>query len=852
MNEDERNMILKRSDSGESILGILDILEQYDIKISHSSAITLLMKGISIQELLTKEGKSLPGVPASVRRAVLILQSVMSDGEILEHCRMKTLYHLLLPKTWMTLTDLNLLKNAKVKYSDLEGMTLPMFEKVLDGDRRPDAYHRIMNAYREFEGRKKMDAISMVATTVEVKEEDSLPITEVRRKITRKGLERTFRETVYDRLEDTFSLEDAKKETGEGAAELLELLEELCHADLIVRTEDGQYKKRIRTLRAILSSMGPEAGLLRDRLEEGLTLQEISKKHGIEAREVQIRLRQSHNKIPVTHVKEARRYLQRFERFDIPEYVFMKVFDEPASIHRFLSVRVQPGTEDIKGLYGRLNERQRQAFLKYLSLIVTRDGEVMQVTRANVFEHVLWSHADEAARTMEEWKVVYDQYVEETYKIGMAVRLKAEARKLATIATQSESVIPSSGKRFRYYDRSRLTQRRLQRLRGLLRIEPGFYGTNHLFRLEPSLMEELDCQDPDELQYVIRRYVEAANIAVVKQSEIVIGLMDKAEWLKKLIRQHAPIGMKDFQSLVEERFGLSGASVRQSIRRDLPDYLSPDGTLGQSMSLLTKKEATWFSRRLTKEIYTYEELEEAFPHIEQFSSRYLNAGALEKVGFINQGGLVLRAAHGNAESYFESILSREELFTIPDSPVYKSSSFKRIVKRMEDKHDLFRFDASTYISIARLRKVGVNKGMIKTLIKQMLEIVKRSGEDYFTFSSIQTDLDSPIVELGMEDIFFEELIRTQKRVGSIRTARGDLFYIGRDKRRIGRFLLDLLPESGGIDIDMMREEILKKFRLNLDRTTIITNIRGKGGYFSTDTEMLYKHKEGFLDSIFES
>ncbi len=281
MNEDERNMILKRSDRGEGILGILDILEQYDIKIDYSNAIELLMKEISIQQLLTKEGKSLPGVPPSVRRAILILQSVMSDEEILNHCRMKTLYHLLLPETGMTLSDLNLLKNAKLKYSDLEGMTLPMFEKVLDGDRRPDAYNRIMDAYCELEGEEKLDAVSMVATTVEVKEEDYLPITEVRRKITRKGLERTFREVVYDRLEDTFSLERVMKETGEGAAELLELLEEMCHEDLIVRTDDGQYKKRIRTLRAILSSMGPETELLRDRLEEGLTLQEISRKHGI-------------------------------------------------------------------------------------------------------------------------------------------------------------------------------------------------------------------------------------------------------------------------------------------------------------------------------------------------------------------------------------------------------------------------------------------------------------------------------------------------------------------------------------------------------------------------------------------
>ncbi len=94
-------------------------------------------------------------------------------------------------------------------------------------------------------------------------------------------------------------------------------------------------------------------------------------------------------------------------------------------------------------------------------------------------------------------------------------------------------------------------------------------------------------------------------MTIVRQSEVAIGTMEKSQWLKKMIRQYSPIRLDDFQKVIEGRFGIPPATVRQVIRRELPDYLSPDGTLGQSMSLLTKREATWFSRRLTREIYTY-------------------------------------------------------------------------------------------------------------------------------------------------------------------------------------------------------------------------------------------------------
>lgn len=682
--------------------------------------------------------------------------------------------------------------------------------------------------------------------------EKSIVDTGVRRKIMRKGLEHAFREMVYDRLNDEFSLEDVSREADVGLSESSSLLGQPSLSNLLIPLDDGNYKKKIRTIQSALSSEAESPELIRDKLERGLTIQETAERNGLETRDVQRRQRQDLGRIPLSHVKEARRYLQRFERFSIPENVFVEVFEESAAVHRFLSLKAKAGTEDFKDIHGRLNDRQRRLLRKSLSLVQTPGGDVLPVTRIGVLEYILWLHADEGARPIEEWEQLYNQYIEESYKAEVTEKLRTDSKKLFSLASRSESIILSAGKHLRFYDQSRLTKKRLQRLRGLLRIEPGFYGINRLHSLSPSLMDEMDCRDPMELQYILGRYIEMTNMTIVRQAEVAIGTMEKSQWLKKMIRQYSPIRLDDFQKVIEGRFGIPPATVRQVIRRELPDYLSPDGTLGQSMSLLTKREATWFSRRLTREIYTYEELEDEFAHIPEFSSRYLNGGALEKVGFTNQGGLVLRTTHSSVESYFQSILKREELFTVPDAPVFKTSAFRSVVKRMEGRYDLFRFDSTTYISIAGLRKAGINKGMIRELVKSMIRIAKLSKENYFTISSIREELDSPIIELGMEDVFFEGLLHTQNRVGSVRTGRGDIFYIGQDKRTLGRLLIDLLPVRGGIDVDTMSEHILEVLRINFDRNSIITNVRGRGGYFSPETGMLYKDKEVFLDSIYGS
>lgn len=65
-------------------------------------------------------------------------------------------------------------------------------------------------------------------------------------------------------------------------------------------------------------------------------------------------------------------------------------------------------------------------------------------------------------------------------------------------------------------------------------------------------------------------------------------------------------------------------------------------------------------------------------------------------------------------------------------------------------------------------------------------------------------------------------------------------------------MLELLPETDGIDVNTIREEILETYHLEFDRNVIVSNVRGRGGYFSPDTGKLYRSKELFLNSIFKS
>ncbi|WP_214751496.1 hypothetical protein [Exiguobacterium sp. s40] len=517
-------------DPGQGIFGILDLLERFDVEVAPADAVSLLKKGIFIDDLLSKKGKSLPGVPATVRRALIVLQSVMGDKEIKDMCKTRTLYHLLLPETGLLVSDIELMRDAGLTYKDLEGLDLESFQAATGGGRRPGAYERVMRAYDTFEGRKPApisvsENVLDDARTEDKIEDKTRATTVIARKIDRKGLVHTFYQTIYDRLDDVFSTEDVMSEIDRSGPEVSVLLEEMSRSAILSPTQDGFFKKRTRMLKSILSSELPHMDLLRERLEQGLTPHEIARLRGLKPRFVMRQLREILDTIPVTSVKEGKRYLKRFVRFDIPEDIFVEVFAEPPMVHRFLSSKVRMGTDDVMGLYNRLDDAQRHRFRSYLSVIVGRDGSISPATKTSVFEHVLWLHADDTARPIEEWKDIYDRYILEEFDVITVDRLRADVRSLSAIGSRSDVIIPSAGRRLRFHDTSVLTQRRLQRLRGLIRLEPGFYSTEHIFGLSPDLMDELDCRDHEELHYIIRKHVEMTNVTPGRQPEIAIGTM---------------------------------------------------------------------------------------------------------------------------------------------------------------------------------------------------------------------------------------------------------------------------------------------------------------------------------------
>lgn len=669
------------------------------------------------------------------------------------------------------------------------------------------------------------------------------------RRIARKGVEHVFYENVYDELGDVFSLEEVATLLETEKDDVADLLERSSRHGF-VRPDGENFKKRTRTLSSLLSSDDiPESELVRAKLETGLDDLVLAERRGLPLRTFKKKLKRALAMMPVTHVSDARRYLNRFKSYAFTEELFMAVFAEDARMYRFLSLKVRSDQRDVRGMYARLNEVQRARFRRHLSVFVNRVGNLEEATMTGVFEHVCWMNAGQAHMSIDGLKTLYDAFLDEQFDEWTAERLKADERKLASIASRSCRIL-SSDNRYRFYDASVLTKRNLQRLRGLLRLEPGFYSTEHIFGLDPSLMEDLDCITHEELHQIIRHHVTVKNVTMGRLPEIAIGVDDKSVWLKRLVRRHGPMEISDFLEILHASFGLSPRSVRRTLKDALPELVSPDGMIGVTMSGATKREIDWFSRRLTRDIYTLEELEGMFREVKDFKARFMNPVSLERCGFTLRGGLVLRSHHDSADSYFKKLLVASDFFIVPDEPAFKTATFKRAVKDLEDRHDIFRFDERQYIHLTRLRKAGVNKGVVRGFIKEVIEHVKRQQWEYFTVPMIHHQVESSLWELGLEDIFFEGLLHSHPKIGAIRTGSGDIFYLGKGPRSLGGLFIEHLPKDGGMEPLELREDIETSLHLLFDESAIVSAIRDRGGHFSPETGKLYQDKQTFLDSIY--
>ena len=103
-------------------------------------------------------------------------------------------------------------------------------------------------------------------------------------------------------------------------------------------------------------------------------------------------------------------------------------------------------------------------------------------------------------------------------------------------------------------------------------------------------------------------------------------------------------------------------------------------------------------------------------------------------------------------------------------------------------------------------------------------------------------------ELGMEDIFYEELIRTIPQIKYIKTKTPIFYYRGKSNQI--RFLEYIIKEVESIDVDDLNYYLKEIYGLELD-TYMLENTTYKGEiYYSQILNKFYVNKEKYYEEVY--
>lgn len=835
-------------DLQNSFLGLIDVAEKEGYRFTFHTAVQLIRQGLTPDDFLMGDEETLIKFREPVKITLGELVELYGPERFYELCSRRTFYHLIFLGMGVNESLPRLLGSRGFDYISFKDVDYDTFKEMTGGRNRLTTYQKLMGAYRAFEG--EMGASfessgSSVAHLGPVRVEVSDKIGKREMNV----LEREFVSNCYDSLPKKFTVEELKGRLGVDERRLSVILKRAEEKGLL-KVDGHDVEKLRRAFKDIMSSEYiPNKELVSMRFEEGLSLQEMANRLDVSKQRVSQKLKTTLEWIPISHVKEAKRYLRRFRRFAMTEEAFVTIFEESPAIFRLLDAKAKSGTNDMLEMYTRLNEEQRRNFEQYFSVFPI-DDRLVPFSKKSILESVVFENARDHALRIEEVAVLYQQYIDDFFPEETAIGLRVDERSLMGLASRSEHIIGSNGLRVRYHSPDVCTEDRLERVRRLLNLEPGIYHARFIYDLDRELMQELDCQDAYELHNLIKNKIDHPHVIMGRMPELAINVEDKKTWLRHLIGEHSPMPLEEFLGYLEGNFGLHVPSMRSLIQTDFAHHLTPDNILITETPSISLAEGEWLSSVLVEDIYTFDQLLDAFPDKPELYDKFLNKAVLSTVGYVIRGGFIVRQEFGSGESYFRSKIRAQDLYRIEYTPASRTQTYFKVLKDLETNLEIFRFDEDHYISLGRMERSGITKQEIEVEIVKLVRFASGLGEEYFTLPQIQEKIDSPLFNLGMENVFYERLIRLQDGVNFIPTIGGDIFYFAKEKRAIGQFYLEHMPSEDGLDVHFLMAELEERYQISLNRAKLIESIKERGGHFSPETGKVYRNKDTFLSSIY--
>ncbi|WP_410503347.1 hypothetical protein RIF24_16535 (plasmid) [Exiguobacterium acetylicum] len=857
--------------SVKHIDGRLLCLADFAVEKGHNVSFRLLARmmesGVTLEAINRRKVQKEIWPNQTIRKSIKALLADLNPQEIASLDDMTSLYHLVLAEGGMSEYIVkNILIPSRIRFKDLGGMSYETFKRLTGGVERSSVYKRVMSAYESYVGHERRVGDSKVVESSGRNvppdcpgenhgEKREIPLMgHVGKTGDRIDLKTIVRRLifVYDQMEEEDSYRSWYDAAGMTAKEVMRGLRRLEKLKYI-SISDFEVIKRFRSLDEFMETMEEGQGklFLKKRLS-GMSAADIAKEQGKSRQRISQVLDEVLAKIPVTHIKEARRTIDIFREYAVDQEFFTEVLLEKKETFHLLKLKCKKeqtrdgGNKSKVDCLNQLLPDQRIRFLHAESLFEDENGDVVKMTKRNLIKKYFYVHGRDSDSTKNH-HVRYLEFLDEELhgKKSVIEEYGISLHNFENIIAESSYCIHSYDQNVRYFEVNRIVEERAN-LEKLFMLPRGIYSTSFVYDMNEFYFRSLDIRDHHELHNVLKHMLDLDFIKIRRIPEFAIGVEDKIKWFIRLIKKLSPITLDAFINHLEQNFGLHGPSTRTRLLTELPEYVTPERKLIHVSAKPATIHKNFLKRILVDDIYIAKDLIDGFPVLKSSGNLYLNKKMLKSVGYVLSGGFIVRKEIGSGESYYRNLLMKNQYFTLDESPLLKTRSFWKTVSELQSRLDLLQIGKNHYMNISVLEKIGIAKSDLIDFQK----IVSRSFSDerYFTVKNIHEQVPHKILELGFDDIFYERLCRAHEGIRYIPSATGDIFYRGEHVKNLTDFVRDCIID--GMSVDQLLSFVTQEFGISLDPNKTIEKIRLGGAHYVPETRRIHFDKRGFFERLY--
>lgn len=380
-------------------------------------------------------------------------------------------------------------------------------------------------------------------------------------------------------------------------------------------------------------------------------------------------------------------------------------------------------------------------------------------------------------------------------------------------------------------------------------------STSKFMDMYPEIMVKYDIRDQYELHNLLRKIIpdgKYPELTFGRMPELKFGTFDRTAALIDLLIDNSPISIEDFAELVHKEFGYEQSTAIMTYFQPLAQYYH-EGIYSVNFNDIPSDRKACLKAALTNDFYFISEIRniymEMYPDADM---KQINPRTLKSMGFVVLSRYAVQN-YSSLDAYYEAMFTKKD---IVDISLYKGKHstiqmFYQKLYNLKCSLDVIEFENDKIINIRRLEAMGITKDDLRAFCGRVYDFAE--DNTYFTIQSIrQAGFDDELFELGFGDLFYANLILSDKKISSCKMMGNIILYKGDIKITFRGFVTDIIRQHGSIDIIVLENELKNKYGCEFDSWDLTFKTKGTEVYYDDILKRFYATEDMYYNELEET